>query len=231
MFFLFALFSCSKRYKNYPVNHKPVSNGKIGRVNCTALNVRTGPSTTYTRVAIIYSGTQVKVYSVENGWAKIDYNGDERYCCASYLDIYDEEDPSPSGWPPANPVRMGNKNLNSNINKDGSAFLSCCWLGKKNSVSEIIQAYNTAINRGAMASDCYIKSWNSMKCITGANSYRYGSKNEQISSYEKEILICSNLKISNHYVVGNGNGNVEYDPLSQGTVSYSDHTSKIIYSY
>lgn len=47
----------------------------------TGLNVRAGAGTNYKIVTCYKYGTQVKVYSIENGWAK----GTKGYLCAKYL--------------------------------------------------------------------------------------------------------------------------------------------------
>jgi hypothetical protein len=227
MIFLFAILSFSRNFMRYQRKRTVAANGKTGVVNCYALNVRSGPSTSYSKVGMLYIGDIVYVYEVEDGWAKIDFNGAQRYASAKYLDISEDPSPPTPGWPPANPTRMGNRALNSNINKAGSAFMACCWLGKKNSVNHILDAYNLAVNSGAMKSDCYIISWDRMKCVTGAKSCRTGSKDENIKNGEKEILLFFN----GHHAVGDGNGIIEYDPMAQGFVKYEDHNSKRIFSY
>ena len=47
----------------------------------SGLNVRAGAGTNYQRITTYKYGTQVKVYSIENGWAK----GTKGYMCATYL--------------------------------------------------------------------------------------------------------------------------------------------------
>jgi len=46
------------------------------------LNIRTGPSTSYSRVKTVSYGTTLCVVSISNGWAKLDSG---YYCSASYL--------------------------------------------------------------------------------------------------------------------------------------------------
>jgi len=47
----------------------------------SGLNVRSGPGTGYSKITAYAYGTVVKVYSIENGWAK----GTKGYMCADYL--------------------------------------------------------------------------------------------------------------------------------------------------
>lgn len=58
------------------------------KVTCSSLNVRSGPSTNYKRIGSLKKNTDVYPSSVENGWAKITYNGSTGYVCASYLQTY-----------------------------------------------------------------------------------------------------------------------------------------------
>lgn len=55
-------------------------------VTASALNVRSGPGTTYKKLSVLYRGTTVKVLSTANGWCKINYNGNNSgYVSAKYL--------------------------------------------------------------------------------------------------------------------------------------------------
>ena len=49
------------------------------------LNMRTGPSTSYSIITKIPSGTVVKVISSSNGWDYVEYDGQKGYCSNSYL--------------------------------------------------------------------------------------------------------------------------------------------------
>ena len=54
-------------------------------VNATSLNVRSGPSTSYSIIGKLTSGTKVEVISTSNGWSKINYNGQTGYVSSEYL--------------------------------------------------------------------------------------------------------------------------------------------------
>lgn len=49
------------------------------------LNLRKGPSTSYSRIATIPSGTKLNVTSTSNGWSKVTYNGKTGYVDNRYL--------------------------------------------------------------------------------------------------------------------------------------------------
>ena len=54
-------------------------------VLCNALNVRTGPSTSYAKLGQLLSGTYVDPLDSQNGWYKIGYNGGYGWICADYV--------------------------------------------------------------------------------------------------------------------------------------------------
>lgn len=51
----------------------------------SGLNVRSGPSTSYGKYGALVCGAKVQVESIENGWAKVSYNGKTAYVSASYI--------------------------------------------------------------------------------------------------------------------------------------------------
>ena len=51
----------------------------------SGLNVRKGPSTSYSKVTTLSKGTAVTVHSTSNGWSKISVNGMEGYVSSQYL--------------------------------------------------------------------------------------------------------------------------------------------------
>lgn len=55
------------------------------KVNCTSLNVRSGPGTKYKRVGSLKKNTKVYPSSISKGWAKITYNSKVAYVSTSYL--------------------------------------------------------------------------------------------------------------------------------------------------
>ncbi|WP_343003867.1 SH3 domain-containing protein, partial [Clostridium sp. 2218st1_F5_2218SCRN_220325] len=57
----------------------------IKYVNATTLNVRSGPSTTYSIIDTLKQNDEVKVISIENNWAKIKHNDEIGYVSAEYL--------------------------------------------------------------------------------------------------------------------------------------------------
>ncbi len=56
-------------------------------VTTANLNMRTGPSTSYSVVMVIPNGSEVNILSTSGGWAKVSYGGKEGYSSLSYLKL------------------------------------------------------------------------------------------------------------------------------------------------
>ena len=63
-------------------------------VNATSLNVRSGPSTSYSIIGKLSSGEKVEVISTSNGWSKIKYDGQTGYVSSKYLSSTDSSSSS-----------------------------------------------------------------------------------------------------------------------------------------
>ena len=71
-------------YGNY-VGEDTSSTTTIKYVSATSLNVRSGPSTSYSKIGSLSNGTKVEVISTSNGWSKIKYNNQTGYVSSQYL--------------------------------------------------------------------------------------------------------------------------------------------------
>ena len=72
--------------------------GKVTTANGGGLNMRSGPATTYGRIASIKNGGVVEVYDKGAVWSRIKYNGTFGYVMSQYLTFSAErpsEDPDP----------------------------------------------------------------------------------------------------------------------------------------
>ena len=58
-----------------------------GKVNAggSTLNMRSGPGTSYDRVATLNDGTVVDIVGIDNGWYKVTYNGATGYVSSDYM--------------------------------------------------------------------------------------------------------------------------------------------------
>ena len=62
-----------------------VSANSTYTVNCSALNVRSGPSTQNSIIGVLYRGQQVSGGQSSNGWTPITYKGTRAYVYSAYL--------------------------------------------------------------------------------------------------------------------------------------------------
>lgn len=58
-----------------------------GRVEASALNVRSGPGTAYEKVGLLYSGSVVSITGMEDGWYQISYGKLEGYVSGNYVSL------------------------------------------------------------------------------------------------------------------------------------------------
>ena len=72
-------------YSDYLVKEESSSTTTMYATADSGLNVRKGPSTSYSKVGTLSKGTAVTVYSTSNGWSKISANGIEGYVSSKYL--------------------------------------------------------------------------------------------------------------------------------------------------
>ena len=71
---LVSLFACSSALAS-----------TTATVNCDALNVRDGASTSAKRLGMLPRGTQVEILATTGSWSKISYKGHVGYAASSYL--------------------------------------------------------------------------------------------------------------------------------------------------
>lgn len=83
-----------------------VSNDKVLSVkevvNTPDLNVRTGPSTSYTKIGVVKKGAKLDVVGEEKGWSKIKYNNGTAFVSNDYLKVVSNT-PVPTPTPPPKP--------------------------------------------------------------------------------------------------------------------------------
>ena len=72
-------------YSKYVAQTSTTSNTQVKYVNCTSLNVRSGPGTSYSIIKSISTNTKVEVISTNNGWSKIKEGSTTGYVSAKYL--------------------------------------------------------------------------------------------------------------------------------------------------
>lgn len=90
------------------------------------LNVRTGPSTSYSKLGALVCGTEIKVSSIENGWATIDYGGKTAYVCADYIRQIGESESVASASPPSSGFNIQAVFARQNWHGDGKDTVLDC---------------------------------------------------------------------------------------------------------
>jgi len=95
--------------------------GKVVSTNGAALNMRSGPDTTYKRLATLPSGTVVKVLDSEDGWYKITYGSTTGYVMDDYLTATDEAPtPVPTSSGNSKPTTVGSTNKSTSTSNSTS---------------------------------------------------------------------------------------------------------------
>ena len=109
-------------------------------VNTSNLNVRSGPSTSYTKVGQLQKGEKVKVISESGGWSKINYKTKEAYVATKYLDnssTQKPQDPPPTVSPTQEKyVNVASLNVRSGPSTNYSILGSISKGNKVNVISE-----------------------------------------------------------------------------------------------
>nr|WP_295733013.1 C40 family peptidase [uncultured Intestinibacter sp.] len=72
-------------YSKYVAQTSTTSNTQVKYVNCTSLNVRSGPGTSYSIIKSISTNTKVEVISTNNGWSRIKEGSTTGYVSSKYL--------------------------------------------------------------------------------------------------------------------------------------------------
>ncbi|WP_155550135.1 SH3 domain-containing protein, partial [Paraclostridium sordellii] len=60
---------------------------KIGTVNATTLNVRSGYGSNYSKIGTLSNGAKVEIVESQNGWHKIKYNGTYGYVSGDFIKV------------------------------------------------------------------------------------------------------------------------------------------------
>lgn len=64
-----------------------IVNADPGVVTGNGVNVRSGPSTSYSIITCLPKGTYITVNGIENGWYKVSYNGLNGYMSSDYVSV------------------------------------------------------------------------------------------------------------------------------------------------
>ncbi len=124
-------------------------------------------------------------------------------------------------------ILQTDKRLDQTINKYGCYFMSLLFVSNKYtgynlSTTVITKLYNDFIKRGFMDKNCYIQNPSAIMRYLGlAATYnqRHDPPKYKCGKDEIEIL-CLQYKNFTHFVVGDGRGNIAYNPMGKTAPDY-----------
>ena len=221
-----------------------------GEVSGSGVNLRSGPSTTYGKVAVASSGEKCYILGLNNGWYKVIYNSSLCYIRSDYLRL--TEIPYENQASPNSPkfYRLGKSTgvapsaaaLNGTVSAGSSASAGSSSAGSAPSAagSDIVaeaQKYlgTPYVYGGASPSgfDCsgfvyyVLKQLGFSPYRTPADQYNQGTYVEKDSLQPGDIVFFAGTYASgiSHVGIYVGGGQFIHSPNSRSTVSYSDLTS------
>ena len=113
---------------------KPEATIKTGTVNASALNVRSGASTSSSIIGSLNNGAKVEIVSTSNGWHKIKYKNGYGYVSADYIKVDSSNTGNPEVKPEEKPeatVKTGTVNASA-LNVRSGASTSSSVIGSLN---------------------------------------------------------------------------------------------------
>lgn len=124
---------------SYLTSTAPISTVISYKYTTAALNLRTGPSTSYAIILTIPKGSQVEVLDTSKAWPKVRYSGKEGYASPSYL----------SNYPPATTSSGAAAAVITKGNKTSSVKKIAITFDDSGSVAQIRSILNTLDAYGA----------------------------------------------------------------------------------
>ena len=194
------------------------SGGTTKYVNATVgLNVRTGPSTSYSKIGKLDYREKVTVLSTSNGWSKINYNGKTGYVKSSYLQ---------SSKPASN--SSSSSSSSTSVSKSASAVISYAK-------SQLGKPYVWGA-QGPNSFDCSGFTYYVFKNKAGITLPRTSSEQSKYGTYVKKSnlragdLVFFDTNGSNNGAVSHvglyiGDGKIIHASYSQKKIAIADFNS------
>ena len=234
-------------HKNY-LNVATRENAELGygKVNATAVNMRSGPSTAYRAITVASKGDKCYIIGLNQGWYKVIYGNNICYIRSDYLDLteipYENKESSnspkffrqgnstgirPSASALSGSTASGNNTVNSGAaaSVTGQQILSTAqqYLGTP-------YVYGGASPAGF---DCsgfvyyVLKTLGFSPYRTPADQYLHGTYVTKSNLQPGDIVFFANTYASgiSHVGIYAGNGQFIHSPNSRSVVSYADLTS------
>ena len=218
-----------------------------GKVNGSAVNVRSGPATSYKVITTAASGSKCYIIGLNNGWYKIIFNGSIGYIRSDYVDLteipYENQASSKSpkffrqgkstGVAPSAAALNGTApsgNTSSNTSSPSGSATGAQILAEAKKYLGTPYVYGGASPSGF---DCsgfvyyVLKQFGYSPYRTPEDQYRMGTAVSKSELQPGDIVFFAGTYASgiSHVGIYAGGGQFVHSPNSRSTVSYSDLTS------
>ncbi len=224
-----------------------------GKVTGSNVNLRSGPATSYSRVAQAGKGDKAYILGLNNGWFKVIYGSKICYIRSDYLELteipYENQASSNSpkfyrlgkstGTAPSASALNGSSSGSTSSGSGNSGSTSSGSTGSATGAEILAEAQKYLgtpyVYGGASPSgfDCsgfvyyVLKQLGYSPYRTPVDQYKQGSYVEKEDLQVGDIVFFANTYASglSHVGIYAGNGQFIHSPNSRSTVSYSDLTS------
>jgi len=124
------------------------------------------------------------------------------------------------------------------INDEGCGLVCLFFIafdraGRKVTIEELLEYYHDMVANGVIREDCYINHWGDALAFLGIPNFYVGWETPAYQCKRDEVEILQFLNPANgfkHFVVGDGAGNVVFDPIGKSrTVAVGHLFSKRIF--
>jgi len=218
-----------------------------GKINASAVNMRSGPSTTYSVVTVASKDSKCYILGLNNGWYKVIYNSSICYIRSDYVDLteipYENKESSnipkffrlgkSTGVIPSASALSGNSGSSNNSTNSGTSTGSATGaqiLAEAQKYLGTPYVYGGATPAGF---DCsgfvyyVLKQFGYSPYRTPADQYRMGTYVAKTDLQVGDVVFFAGTYASgiSHVGIYAGNGQFIHSPNSRSTVSYADLTS------
>ena len=218
-----------------------------GKVNGQSVNLRSGPSTSYSVSAVSSKGDKCYIIGLNNGWYKVIYKNTTAYIRSDYLDLteipYENKESSNSpkffrlgkstGVSPSAAALSGNTASENNSSEKPSSAAPISGQQILNEAKKQLGIRYVSGGASPSGFDCSGLVYYVLKQVgyspyrTPADQYKHGTYVAKNNLKAGDIVFFAGTGASgiSHVGIYAGNGQFIHAPNSRSTVSYSDLTT------